>query len=158
MFGQVHGEVQDKLKEVPATGEFVLYEGPVRRLCPLAPNNVNTMACAAIAGHTLGFDGVVARLVADRAYVAYGFEWKQPMSTCIHPASNVHRLSAHVIEIDVRGKTPSSGLESETFRVTTERINPAVTGEVTGSATYVSFYSSLVLAAATKGGDGVHMC
>ncbi|EYC17310.1 hypothetical protein Y032_0031g2390 [Ancylostoma ceylanicum] len=43
----------------------VLYEGPVRSLCPLAPNNVNTMAGGAIAAHNLGFDGVTARLVSD---------------------------------------------------------------------------------------------
>ena len=42
--------------------------GPVRDLCPLAPNNVNTMACAAIAAHNLGFDGVVGCLVADPRY------------------------------------------------------------------------------------------
>ena len=47
--------------EAPLT----LYEGPVRGLCPLAPNNVNTMACAAIAAHNLGFDGVIGCLVAD---------------------------------------------------------------------------------------------
>lgn len=39
-------------------GEAVLYDGPVRALCSLAPNNVNTMAAAAVAGHTLGMDGV----------------------------------------------------------------------------------------------------
>ncbi|KAE9416639.1 hypothetical protein Angca_006785, partial [Angiostrongylus cantonensis] len=43
----------------------VLYEGPVGNLCPLAPNNVNTMAGGAIAAHNLGFDGVIARLVSD---------------------------------------------------------------------------------------------
>ncbi|KAI6214580.1 Methyltransferase [Aphelenchoides besseyi] len=35
---------------------IVIFEGPVRLLCPLAPNNVNTMAGAAIAAHNLGFD------------------------------------------------------------------------------------------------------
>jgi hypothetical protein len=39
--------------------------GSVRALCPLAPNNVNTMASAAIAGHNLGFDLTKARLVSD---------------------------------------------------------------------------------------------
>jgi predicted dinucleotide-utilizing enzyme len=39
--------------------------GTVRELCPLAPNNVNTMATGALAAHTLGFDGTRARLVAD---------------------------------------------------------------------------------------------
>ncbi|XP_063157030.1 aspartate dehydrogenase domain-containing protein isoform X2 [Candoia aspera] len=43
----------------------VLYNGPVRRLCPLAPNNVNTMAAACIAAPSLGFDGVKGCLVAD---------------------------------------------------------------------------------------------
>jgi predicted dinucleotide-utilizing enzyme len=42
-----------------------LYDGPVRQLCPLAPNNVNTMAAAAVAAHNLGLDGTRARLVAD---------------------------------------------------------------------------------------------
>ncbi|KJH48337.1 hypothetical protein DICVIV_05578 [Dictyocaulus viviparus] len=42
-----------------------LYEGPVRALCQLAPNNVNTMAGGAIAAHNLGFDGVIAKLVSD---------------------------------------------------------------------------------------------
>lgn len=41
------------------------FSGPVRALCSLAPNNVNTMAGASIAAHNLGFDGVTARLVAD---------------------------------------------------------------------------------------------
>nr|CDJ86014.1 Aspartate homoserine dehydrogenase and Aspartate dehydrogenase domain containing protein [Haemonchus contortus] len=47
----------------------VLYEGPVRGLCPLAPNNVNTMAGGAIAAHNLGFDGVTARLVSDPKWI-----------------------------------------------------------------------------------------
>jgi hypothetical protein len=44
--------------QAAAEGETVLFSGSVRELCPLAPNNVNTMAAAAIAGHTLGFDKV----------------------------------------------------------------------------------------------------
>ncbi|XP_057245140.1 aspartate dehydrogenase domain-containing protein, partial [Malurus melanocephalus] len=39
--------------------------GPLRPLCPLVPNNVNTMAAAALAAPQLGFDGVTACLVAD---------------------------------------------------------------------------------------------
>ena len=42
-----------------------LYHGPVRGLCPLAPNNVNTMAAAAVAASNLGFDGTMGRLVSD---------------------------------------------------------------------------------------------
>ena len=67
------GELREKLDAIiaaNASGEQVLYEGPVRGLCPLAPNNVNTMACAAMAaGPTLGFDGTRARLVVDKDQV-----------------------------------------------------------------------------------------
>ena len=68
-------------KDVPLlpNGDFVVFEGSVRELCPLAPNNVNTMACAALAAHNLGFDVVKARLVANKT------------------------LEAHVIDIDVEG-------------------------------------------------------
>ena len=53
------------------TGEWVVFEGSVRDLAPLAPNNVNTMACAALAGHNLGFDKVKAILIADKALEAH---------------------------------------------------------------------------------------
>ncbi|KAL8176236.1 UNVERIFIED_CONTAM: hypothetical protein K2H54_026676 [Gekko kuhli] len=46
-------------------GRMVLYDGPVRGLCPLAPNNVNTMAAACLAAPSLGFDGVKGCLIAD---------------------------------------------------------------------------------------------
>lgn len=39
--------------------------GCVRDLCPLAPNNVNTMAAAALAAHNLGFDKTQGCIVAD---------------------------------------------------------------------------------------------
>lgn len=42
--------------------------GSVRELCPLAPNNVNTMAAAAIAAHNLGFDKTQGCIVADPRY------------------------------------------------------------------------------------------
>ncbi|CAJ0941861.1 unnamed protein product, partial [Mesorhabditis belari] len=51
------------------TEPTVLYEGSVRGLCPLAPNNVNTMAGAAVAAQNLGFDGVKARLVSDPSLI-----------------------------------------------------------------------------------------
>merc|ERR1711884_19567 len=44
-----------KVRDVP----LELYRGPVRQLCPLAPNNVNTMAAASVAAQNLGFDGTV---------------------------------------------------------------------------------------------------
>ena len=109
--------------------ENVIYEGPVRALCPLAPNNVNTMACAALAGHTLGFDKTVARLVAD------------------------DRLSAHVIVVEAVGpETPGFG----EFVVRSERTNPAPPGAVTGQQTFLSFLASLLRA--NGRGSGFHFC
>ena len=37
----------------------------MKDLCPLAPNNVNTMACAALAAECLGFDRVRGLLISD---------------------------------------------------------------------------------------------
>lgn len=128
---KVEGELVEKVKRVAEQNlgkEEIIYEGTVRGLCPLAPNNVNTMACAALAGHNLGFDKVVARLVADTS------------------------LAAHVIVIEVVG--PTSG--EDTFRITTTRNNPAKVGAVTGNATYGSFLSSLVKA--NGQGEGFHFC
>lgn len=54
---KLNGELKkrnDEVKDKPV----VLYEGPVRELCPLAPNNVNTMAVASMAAGNLGFDKV----------------------------------------------------------------------------------------------------
>ncbi len=45
------------------TGETVLYEGPVRQICPRFPRNVNTLATIAYAG--LGFDRTRATLVVN---------------------------------------------------------------------------------------------
>jgi aspartate dehydrogenase len=87
------------------------------------------MAAAAIAAHTLGFDGTVARLVCDP------------------------RLEAHVIDVEVRGKPLPSG---HCFACHTRRDNPAPPGAITGQATFVSFLSSLLEAGGR--GAGVHMC
>ncbi len=45
--------------------EYLGNAGSVRELCPMAPNNVNTMATGALAAHNLGFDKVKAKLIAD---------------------------------------------------------------------------------------------
>jgi predicted dinucleotide-utilizing enzyme len=126
----LRSKLQSYANDAAAVGEFVVYEGSVRELCPLAPNNVNTMACAALAGFTLGFDGVKARLIADKS------------------------LEAHVIDIELRG--PKKEDPNDEFRVSTTRINPAKVGAVTGSATYVSFVSSMLKAHSL--GPGVHFC
>jgi predicted dinucleotide-utilizing enzyme len=109
--------------------ENIIYEGPVRALCPLAPNNVNTMACAALAAHNLGFDHTVAKLVAD------------------------DRLSAHVIVVEAVGpETPGFG----SFIVKSERINPAPPGAVTGQQTFLSFLASLLRVNSAT--NGFHFC
>jgi len=118
-----------ELNDSVGQNAVTLYDGPVRDICPLAPNNVNTMAAAAIAGHNLGFDGVQGCLISDP-----------------------NLLNWHCIEIDVIGP----GEEGQQFRVKTERLNPAAPGAVTGSATYGSFLSSLN--GATGKGSGFHLC
>lgn len=108
---------------------LVLYDGCVKDLCPLAPNNVNTMAAASIAAHNLGFGKVQAQLIADPS------------------------LTAHVITITACGKPLPDG---STFRVHTDRSNPAAPGAVTGTATYASFYSSLLATTGKHG--GIYLC
>jgi aspartate dehydrogenase len=99
------------------TEETLLFEGSVRDVCPIAPNNVNTMACCAMASHTLGFDGTVGRLVADA------------------------RLTTHEIEIVALGKPAPSGQQ---FRLHLSRSSPAPKGQVTSKATYGSFLESIL--------------
>lgn len=126
---KVLAPLDEKVKNHISGQENIIYEGPVRELCPLAPNNVNTMACAALAGYTLGFDHTTARLVAD------------------------DRLNAHVIVIEAVGPE-TTGYGS--FVVRTERTNPAPPGAVTGVQTFLSFLASL-LRAHGRGG-GFHFC
>ncbi|XP_074423630.1 aspartate dehydrogenase domain-containing protein [Larus michahellis] len=114
---RLQGWLQERLvAAVAAGGRAVLYEGPLRPLCPLAPNNVNTMAAAAVAAPGLGFDGVRACLVADPSVP----DW-------------------HIVEVEVT----SVGEEGRALSVTSTRRNPAARGAVTGSATRHAFWSSL---------------
>ncbi|NXK46085.1 ASPD dehydrogenase, partial [Chauna torquata] len=115
---RLQGWLQERLvAAVAAGGRAVLYEGPLRPLCPLAPNNVNTMAAAAVAAPSLGFDGVQARLVADPSVP----DW-------------------HIVEVEVT----SAGDKGRVLRVTSTRRNPAAPGAVTGDATRDAFWSSLL--------------
>ena len=127
---KLHESLGQKLVEAAQSDCAVeVFRGSVRTLCPLAPNNVNTMAAAALAAHNLGFDGVQAVLIADR------------------------RLRSHDTTVEVLGSAPGSELPC---RITTTRVNPAADGAVTGNATYASFFRSLMRA---KGrGAGVHFC
>ncbi|XP_015706092.1 putative L-aspartate dehydrogenase isoform X2 [Coturnix japonica] len=127
---RLQGWLQERLVAAVASGgRVVLYEGPLRPLCPLAPNNVNTMAAAAVAAPSLGFDGVQACLVADPS-----------VPDC------------HVVDIEVLGR----GSCGRALRVTSSRRNPATTGAVTGDATKWSFWSSML---ACRGHGGcVQLC
>lgn len=104
----------------------VLYEGPVRGLCPFAPRNSNTMAAAALAAPSLGFDGVIGVLVADLSLA-----------------------DMHVVDVELRGPPGPTGRR---FAVHTHRENPAEPGAVTGSATVAAFWRSLLGAAGPWGG------
>lgn len=127
---KLEGSLKVKNENVQDTGSaVVLYEGPVRDLCPLAPNNVNTMAAAALAAHNLGFDGVQGCLIADPKLI----DW-------------------HIVEVEVTGPE----VAGNSFQVKTVRMNPANPGVVTGTATYASFLSSMVRAEGK--GPGVHLC
>ncbi|WAR01428.1 ASPD-like protein [Mya arenaria] len=109
-----------KSKNDAVTNEAVtLYDGPVRDLCPLAPNNVNTMAAAAVAAHSLGFDKTQGSIISDPSLT----DW-------------------HIVQVDVWG--PGNISEGTAFHCQTVRRNPAKIGQVTGSATYASFLSSVV--------------
>lgn len=107
--------------------EEILFSGNVRELCPLAPNNVNTMACCALAGSTIGFDKTEAKL-------------------CVNA-----KLKAHVVEIEVWGKPQPNG---EVFHTKTVRYSPSVVGAVTSNATYNSFVSSMLNSYGR--GSGIH--
>ncbi|PIK62958.1 putative L-aspartate dehydrogenase-like [Apostichopus japonicus] len=129
-----HFRLASPLKEKNASvtdKAITLYDGPVRGLCPLAPHNVNTMAAGAIAAHNLGFDKVKGCLVSDPSLT----EW-------------------HHVEVEVIG--PGDHEAGKAFSVNTLRKNPAKPGAVTGSATSVSFLSSLLRA--HDMGPGVHLC
>jgi hypothetical protein len=93
----------------------------------MAPNNVNTMACAAMACHSLGFDNTIGRLVADA------------------------RLTTHEIEIIALGHPNSLGQQ---FKLHICRSSPAPVGAVTSKATYGSFLESVLKCHGL--GPGVH--
>jgi len=94
----------------------VLYDGPVRGIGALAPNNTNSIAAAAVAGYTLGFDQVQACLVADTSLA-----------------------SCHVIEVEVHG---NAGFHTETQRVNPAAVG-AVTGQATFGAIFSSLLSAV---------------
>ncbi|ELW69135.1 Leucine-rich repeat-containing protein 4B [Tupaia chinensis] len=110
----------------------VLYEGPVRGLCPVAPRNSNTMAAAALAAPSLGFDRVIGVLVADLSLT-----------------------DMHVVDVELSGPRGPTG---RSFAVHTHRENPAEPGAVTGSATVTAFWRSLLGCCQLPSRPGIHLC
>ncbi len=94
-----------------------IYSGPLRELCGLAPNNVNTMAVLAMASE-LGFDSVQARLVADPS------------------------LLHHITEVTLLGPD-KDGLH---YSLELRRSSPAAVGAVTSTATLDTFLRSTLTA------------
>ena len=103
------------------------YDGPLAPLCGYAPNNVNTMAVLAMAAG-LSFDDVHATLVADPS------------------------LEHHITEVTLLG--PDDG--GPRFELFLRRSSPAGAGAVTSSATFDSFWKSLL--GALQPGEGVRLC
>lgn len=130
----LHSKLINQRKELgDRPGEIIIYSGPVRELCQLAPNNVNTMAVGATIASHLGFDGVQGHLIAD--------------------ASLDDR---HLVEIELTGPEMTVGENKKLpFHLKTIRSNPAPVGAVTGTATFVSFVSSIKRAKGRQ--PGIHV-
>jgi predicted dinucleotide-utilizing enzyme len=109
------GELEPPMAET--TGLREIYRGPLRELCGLAPNNVNTMAVLAMASE-LGFDAIEARLVADPS------------------------LEHHITEVVLLG--PETG--GPRYSLELCRSSPAAVGAVSSSATLDTFLSSTIAA------------
>jgi predicted dinucleotide-utilizing enzyme len=112
---KLHPEPVPPLSET--TSARVLHDGPLRPLCAIAPNNVNTMAVLAMASQ-LGFDRVHATLVADPS------------------------LEHHITEVHLFG--PNTG--GPRFRLSLVRESPAGKGAVTSIATVSNFLHSTLRA------------
>jgi len=113
--------INERTKLGDQNGEIIIYSGPVRELCQLAPNNVNTMAVGATIASNLGFDGVQGCLIADTALD-----------------------DRHIVEIELTGPEITIDEKKQLgFHLKTIRTNPAQLGAVTGTATLLSFVSSI---------------
>ena len=109
------GPLEEPLCNV--TSRKTIYEGAVGPLCSYAPNNINTMAVATMASG-LPFDRVQAELVVDPG------------------------LKTHIVKMDVLGPEPEG--DAGQFSLSFQKDNPAAPGAVTGSATYDSFFHSII--------------
>jgi len=114
-------------------GPVVLYKGPIRQLARICPRNVNTLCTAALAAlKTTGMDGTIGVLIADSS------------------------LKDMIIQVKAEGPPKADG--GPGLRINVTRQNPSEPGEVTGMATFHSFYGSLLkVASFPPAGHGVHL-
>ena len=99
------------------TARREIYSGPLRELCSLAPNNVNTMAVLAMASE-LGFDAINARLVADPS------------------------LEHHITEVTLLGPETTG----PRYSLELIRTSPAAVGAVSSTATLDTILASTLAA------------
>jgi predicted dinucleotide-utilizing enzyme len=92
-----------KFKNDDSQKEILLYKGDLRRLAQLAPNNVNTMCCLALAAPSIGFEHIIINLLAHK------------------------HNDNHIVEIDCYGP---NGFHVKTIR-TNPAAKSAVTGKQT---------------------------
>ncbi|XP_046917828.2 aspartate dehydrogenase domain-containing protein [Dermatophagoides farinae] len=101
----------------PPPRSIVLYEGPARELCHIAPNNSNTVATAALLG--VGFDHTIGKLISDTSLCDF-----------------------HRIEIIVRGKPT---IDDKQFQVELNRQSPTHSAHnVSSLHTFESFWHSIL--------------
>ena len=53
------------------TAPLILHDGNIRDIAAIAPNNVNTMICLALAGRSVGLDDTVGCLIAQKEHDAH---------------------------------------------------------------------------------------
>ncbi|OTF69639.1 Homoserine dehydrogenase-like protein, partial [Euroglyphus maynei] len=100
-----------------STKSIVLYEGPARELCQIAPNNANTVAAAALLG--VGFDHTIGKLISDTSLCDF-----------------------HRIEVIVRGKPT---IDDKQFQVELNRQSPTHSAHnVSSLHTYDCFWHSIL--------------
>ena len=99
----LRSKLEAYLASPEATDPLVLHDGQIRELAALAPNNVNTMVCLALAGKSVGLDNAVGCLIAHKHH------------------------DAHIVDIEVTGP---DGFHVATRRYNPAK-NGAVTGSQT---------------------------
>lgn len=64
-------KLNNYIEDANDNAALTLYNGPIRALANLAPNNVNTMTCLALAASTIGLDNATGTLIAQKEHDAH---------------------------------------------------------------------------------------